>query len=80
MTDFRLFSTLGCHLCEQAEEMLRRQEVDWQVLEIADSEALTDAYGLSIPVVQNVNSGAELNWPFSDSQLAQWLAKQKSFD
>lgn len=77
MSDFRLFSTLGCHLCEQAEEMLRAQSVDWQLVEIADSEGLTEAYGLSIPVVQCVASEAELNWPFSHSQLTQWLAEQK---
>jgi len=73
-----LYTSVGCHLCEQAAELLaaaRLDEAGWQLqsVEIADSEALVARYGIRIPVVQHAASGAELNWPFDAAELEQWL-------
>lgn len=63
-----LYTTVGCHLCEEAGDLLDelRQERDLQVeeVDIADDEALVEAYGIRIPVVRPVNEERELGWPF----------------
>lgn len=73
----RLYTTLGCHLCEQAEQLLLEQTtmpgLQWEAVEIAESQELIDAYGVRIPVLQWEANGQELGWPFSAQQLDQWL-------
>lgn len=67
MTRFYLYSTLGCHLCEEAAALVAPALAPDQVLEvveIADSEALLARYGTRIPVLQSADSGAEIGWPF----------------
>lgn len=74
-----LYTTAGCHLCEQAETVLRQvleeQELSWQVeaRDIADDPELVEQYGLRIPVLQRQQDAAELGWPFSHEQLSRWL-------
>lgn len=80
MANFRLYTTLGCHLCEQAEALLQAQSTDgleWTPVDIADSPALVETYGLRIPVVQCVENEQELGWPFAEQELAVWLRKQR---
>lgn len=72
----QLFGTLGCHLCELAEaEVMPLVEHGLMVelVDIADSEALFDAYGLRIPVLRRIDSGAELDWPFDSAQVVAFL-------
>ncbi|AMS21099.1 glutaredoxin [Pseudomonas synxantha] len=72
----QLFGTLGCHLCELAEEVLMPL-VDHglmvELIDIADPEDLTEAYGLRIPVLRRVDTGAELDWPFDSDQVVAFL-------
>lgn len=73
-----LYTTLGCHLCEQAKQIM------WPVLmhygyrlesiDIADSEALVERYGIRIPVVARADNGTELGWPFDAQMLADLLS------
>ena len=44
----RLYTTAGCHLCEQAEGILRNELTgfDLQLIDIAVSEELVSRYGL----------------------------------
>ena len=74
-----LYSTLGCHLCEQAKALswpvLQHFGYQLREVEIADNELLLERYGVRIPVVQRQDSGAELGWPFTQEQLAELLAK-----
>jgi len=76
LPECQLFGTLGCHLCEVAEAMLMPL-VDHgllvELVDIADSEALFDAYGLRIPVLRRVDTGAELEWPFEVEQVVTFL-------
>lgn len=76
-TSVILFGTLGCHLCEQAHELVAAalpatgfvmEEVD-----IAEDEALEQRYGIRIPVLKRMDSGAELNWPFTAEDVAALL-------
>lgn len=70
-----LYTTEGCHLCNQAlallepwlEEGLRLASVD-----IAEDELLMARYAERIPVVASP-CGAELGWPFTAEGLASWI-------
>ncbi|MEF9673658.1 glutaredoxin family protein [Pseudomonas sp. MWU13-2100] len=76
LPECQLFGTLGCHLCEVAEAVLMPL-VDHgllvELVDIADSEALFEAYGLRIPVLRRVDTGAELDWPFEVEQVVTFL-------
>ena len=78
--DLLFFTTLGCHLCEQAEQILssvahfQRAELAVDVIDIADDEALVETYGIRIPVFKRVCDGVELGWPFGEEQLVHFLA------
>ena len=72
----QLFTTSGCHLCELAEaEIMPLVEHGLMVelVDIADSEALFEAYSLTIPVLRRVDTGAELAWPFDTEQVVSFL-------
>ena len=74
--DCQLFGTLGCHLCEQAEQLLMpwvAQGLTVELLDIVDHPGWLERYALSIPVLKRIDSQAELNWPFDAQQLAQFL-------
>lgn len=74
-----LYSTLGCHLCEQAkalvEPILVTYEVPLTELDIADSDELIDTYGVRIPVLRDPDSNAELGWPFGPEDLIRWIGE-----
>jgi hypothetical protein len=72
----QLFTTLGCHLCELAEEEIMplvEHGLMVELVDIADSEALFEAYSLTIPVLRRVDTGAELAWPFDTEQVVSFL-------
>lgn len=76
LPECQLFGTLGCHLCENAEfEIMPLVEHGLMVelVDIADSEALFESYGLRIPVLRRVDTGAELDWPFDSGQVVAFL-------
>ncbi|OBT12198.1 NrdH-redoxin [Vibrio sp. UCD-FRSSP16_10] len=66
-----LYSTQGCHLCEQAFALLAQLAIEPQVIDIAFDDDLFLRYGVTIPVVQV--GDVELNWPFNLQQLQLWL-------
>jgi len=60
-----LYATSGCHLCEQAADLIRGAvAVPFRMVEIADDENLMERYGLRIPVLRQLDTGEELDWPF----------------
>ena len=72
-------TTLGCHLCEQAEQLLTALqadglEMDIVPVEIANDEVLMDRYGIRIPVVRV--SDRELGWPFNLETLQGFLTAE----
>lgn len=64
-----LYSTVGCHLCELAKQILWPLVVQYQFrfveIEIADDDVLMSRYGMRIPVLGSPASERELNWPFT---------------
>ena len=61
-----LYTTSGCHLCEQAEARLRQAGLAVSLVEIADDPALLERYGVRIPVLRRLDTGAERDWPFDE--------------
>ena len=74
----QLFGTLGCHLCEQAEAVmlpLAESGVLVELLDIAERPDWMEDYGLRIPVLRRVDTGAELDWPFELDQVVRFLQR-----
>ncbi|MDD1963733.1 glutaredoxin family protein [Pseudomonas sp. NPDC090203] len=72
----QLFGTLGCHLCEVAEAELMplvEHGLLVELVDIAESQAMNEAYGLRIPVLRRTDTGAELDWPFDTDQVVVFL-------
>jgi glutaredoxin len=65
-----LFSTDGCHLCEQAWRLLEQTGLaaDTDIKDIIDDERWLAAYAVRIPVLRRAD-GAELDWPFTAADL-----------
>ena len=78
MREMLLMSTLECHLCDVAAEILvnhmdpARFVVD--VVDIAEDDALMEKYAVRIPVLVDEVSGRELDWPFNQAQLGEFIA------
>ena len=73
-----LYSTLGCHLCEQAKVILwpLLLKYQFQLLEvdISSSDDMIEKYGTRIPVLGACDNFAELNWPFTPEQADSFFA------
>lgn len=80
MLELNLYGTLGCHLCEQAEQILTSSQsprlFNVTVVEIADDDALLARYGVRIPVVHSKTTDQELGWPFDGNEFLTWLNQQ----
>ncbi|GAA3529692.1 glutaredoxin family protein [Zobellella aerophila] len=68
-----LFSTDGCHLCEQAWQLLEQGGLAAQtrLQDIMDKEEWLTAYRVRIPVLRR-EDGAELDWPFTTADLIEF--------
>lgn len=71
-----LYGTKGCHLCDNAEQLLMQAQcvlpITWQYIDIALDESLVTQYGSKIPVLV-ISAGQELNWPFSLLDIQQLM-------
>jgi hypothetical protein len=70
-----LYSTSHCHLCEVAHALILQvlKTPKLKIVEITDEEQLLVRYGLKIPVLQRQDTLAELNWPFSEADIAEFV-------
>ncbi|MBL4570810.1 MAG: glutaredoxin family protein [Alcanivorax sp.] len=69
-----LYTTVGCHLCEQARELVAMVAPDLTLtlVDVAEDDELLARYGERIPVL--MKEGSELGWPFSLLDVQQFLA------
>ncbi len=70
-----LYTGIDCHLCEQAKEILDQalgQDL-YETISITGNEALTEDYGLRIPVVLAA-TGQEKSWPFTAAQIKRMMS------
>jgi hypothetical protein len=75
MNELTLYANPGCHLCEEALELLQGRHEGYRlnVVEIEGDLALVYRYGVRIPVLRRADTGAELDWPFDDMALGEFL-------
>ena len=78
MLSLELLGTQGCHLCDDAEQVLvgalDLQQVAVELVDVAESDALMDAYAVRIPVLRHVASGNDLGWPFDGVQVQTFVS------
>ena len=68
-----LYGTSCCHLCEEAETVLREAGIAAEYIDIADDDSLFEKYGVLIPVLRRIDNGAELGWPFDAASVVRFL-------
>lgn len=75
-----LYSTAHCHLCEQAECLLKDlplhpKQLEWLVVEITENEALLEKYETTIPVLKRTDNNTELKWPFNITDIMLFISQ-----
>ncbi|WP_101757131.1 glutaredoxin family protein [Oceanicoccus sp. KOV_DT_Chl] len=76
MKNLILYSTVGCHLCEQALAIIMpliQGEYLITEVDISESDLLMARYGVRIPVILREDSGAEIGWPFDQQAFVDFL-------
>ncbi|WDE07766.1 glutaredoxin family protein [Thalassomonas viridans] len=70
---FILYSSEGCHLCEQALELCYQllAPASIKVVDIVDDDRLVELYGVYIPVLERLADGQKLFWPFTAEQVGE---------
>ncbi|MBU2964442.1 glutaredoxin family protein [Amphritea sp. 2_MG-2023] len=78
MRQFLLMSSVGCHLCDTAAEVLigslDPQQHLLDEVDIAYDDELMAKYAVLIPVLVDEASGLELRWPFDANNVRDFLA------
>ncbi|MEE9413134.1 MAG: glutaredoxin family protein [Methylococcales bacterium] len=78
---FILYGTEGCHLCDEARELLdlvlshQGKSINYPYIDIAEDDQLLELYGESIPVIKAIQSSKEIYWPFDSRKLTEFLKK-----
>lgn len=77
-----LLGTSGCHLCDSAfgvverfNDLMKIHEfvLELERVDIAVSKEMVDQYGVRIPVLIDCVSRSELDWPFDEQSLYEFL-------
>lgn len=75
-TGLILYGTECCHLCDEAETVLRELGLVATHVDIALDDELMEKYGVRIPVLKRQDSGAELGWPFDAEAVSVFLERK----
>ena len=75
-----LLGTLGCHLCEQAEDIVKECSqqhggVTIEQVDIAESEQWQTHYATRIPVLFHPDTAQDLGWPFDHTQVEKFMSE-----
>ena len=78
MIHLLLLGTAGCHLCEQAEELINMclqniPELTIETIDIAELEHWQERYSTRIPVIHHPKTKEDLCWPFNQTQIVQFV-------
>ena len=68
-----LYGKESCHLCDEAEAILRELGVVTEYVDITSEAKLLESYALRIPVLKRLDSGTELGWPFNAGMISRFL-------
>ncbi|HRF84203.1 MAG: glutaredoxin family protein [Xanthomonadales bacterium] len=74
MVRYVLYQRDDCHLCDQALEVLAAARLpEPESVFIDGDDALERRYGVRVPVLRELGSGAELDWPFDVAAVRTWM-------
>ncbi len=78
MLQLLLLGTSGCHLCEQAEQIISaclpdNPGVTIEMIDIAEQEQWQENYAIRIPVLYHPETRKELGWPFDKADVKQFI-------
>lgn len=71
-----LLGTAGCHLCEEAEEIIQASlpnNYAIEIIDIAEQEHWQAQYAVRIPVLYHVETQKELAWPFTQTDVQAFI-------
>jgi hypothetical protein len=68
-----LYSTDGCHLCNDALTLCQSVGVSPTIVDIVEDDNLVHLYGTYIPVLLVEREEQGLFWPFDAEQIKQYL-------
>jgi hypothetical protein len=75
MSALTLYQRDDCHLCDLAIGLLAQARApEFDSVFIDGDEGLEARYGVRVPVLRDDARGAELDWPFDERRLRDWLA------
>ena len=74
MSHLTLYAKPGCHLCEEARDVIATVDDTLPIREvdITQDPVLTERYGLRIPVLAD-DAGQEIAWPFGPADVLNLL-------
>jgi len=80
-----LLSTSGCHLCEQAQQIINDclpnySELTVEVIDIAEQEQWQADYAIRIPVLYHPETRKDLGWPFEQAQVDAFIEALQQSD
>lgn len=80
MLTLLLLGTSGCHLCEEAEEIIASCSLDTdkisiEMLDIAEQEQYQADFAHYIPVLYHFETMSRLNWPFDQRQVQEFISQ-----
>lgn len=78
MMHLLLLGTAGCHLCEEAEDIIREclpNDYDQviEIIDIAEQEHWQAQYAIRIPVLYHPITQKELAWPFDQAEVERFI-------
>lgn len=68
-----LFTRPRCELCDQVARLAERLGAQIEYRDITEDLALLQAYGTRIPVLQDPETGRELDYPIDPAVLRRWI-------
>ncbi len=70
-----LYIRAGCHLCDDAMEILRHQGHRYRTVDISGHAGLEACYGIRIPVLGHGEQ--EVDWPFGPADVEALTAEAR---
>jgi hypothetical protein len=75
---YLLLETSGCHLCDQAEELINEcleigLACSIEKIDIAEQTQWQTDYAILIPVLLHEQTNEYLNWPFTHTQILTFI-------
>lgn len=73
-----LLGTAGCHLCEQAEQIItgclsNDLKLTIESVDIAEQEQWQAQYAIRIPVLYHPETQKDLGWPFDSTHVTAFI-------